>query len=633
MKPFSVTVLAVVVTTTVAGCGGIVKANGDGSTGAGPTIASISPDRGAVTGGTSVSITGTNFLAGALVFFGTARAQTVRVSSGTQIRAVTPPPSAIETVDVLVQNPDNRSAKLVAAFTYDPSYGGAPTISAISPNSGPSGTQVTITGTNFESAATVAFGNTNASVTFVSATELQVIVPIVASGTYDVTVTNPDPGSATLNGGFTVITSPPNDTSLIISPSSGSCVAGGTLSFIARGNVTGTDFTAVSVWVSQALGIAAPTTPAGTFHCLAVGATTISATKGALHGTASVTVITPPPDDTSLIILPSDGSCLVGEIASFTAKGNVSGTDYTAQATWSSQNSTIASQTTPNGAFSCVAAGTTTISASRQGIHGTATLNVNNLGTDSLLAGKTPANFTVPAGWTALLADGFETGDYSKWSWTCCSGTPGSIFINSNAAFNHSGGFSAGMHYVIPSSQQGEVDNDMRPGLTVNPQTHVYVSGWVYFHNNGTNVNTTDPNGIARKLYYIKSLNGSGSQTFWFILGVWAFPGDTSPGVFVPSWSPDNLSASIDYLSQGLHWDRWYQVELEIQESTPGEFNGFYNLYLDGQLVNRHTSIRTRASQYTNGVNDIEIGNQVNRFASVNIDEYRYWDDVIILKK
>src|SRR5262249_37884452 len=159
------------VMTIVAGCGGIVKANHDASTGAGPTVASISPDRGVVTGGTSVSITGTNFLAGALVFFGSVRAQTVTVSSGTHIQAVTPP-AAAGAGDVTVQNPDNQSAKLVAAFTYDPSHGGAPTISAISPNSGPPGTQVIITGTNFESAATVTFGSTNVSVTFVSTAEL-----------------------------------------------------------------------------------------------------------------------------------------------------------------------------------------------------------------------------------------------------------------------------------------------------------------------------------------------------------------------------------------------------------------------------------------------------------------------------
>lgn len=208
MNRFSVGVLAVVVTSTLAGCGGVVTANRNGYTDpASPTVANVSPNNGAVTGGTSVSITGTKFLAGALVFFGSAQAQTVTVSSATHIQAVTPPVAAAGAVDVTVQNPDNRSGGLASAFTYNSSSGGSPppTISAVSPNSGPDGTPVTITGTNFELAATVRFGSTSAaSVTFISATEVHATVPAIADGTYDVTVTNPDPASTTLHSGFTV---------------------------------------------------------------------------------------------------------------------------------------------------------------------------------------------------------------------------------------------------------------------------------------------------------------------------------------------------------------------------------------------------------------------------------------------
>jgi IPT/TIG domain/Putative Ig domain len=173
-----------------------------------PTVAAISPSSGPTAGGTQVTITGNNFLAGALVLFGTVSASSVTVSGGSQIQAVTPP-NAAGPADVVVANPGNLSGKLSGGFTYN-STGGPPSISSISPTSGPAGTRITITGTNFETGATVLFGSTNASsVSFVSSTQLQVSVPSIPTGSYNLTVTDPDPASATLNNAFTVTTPPP----------------------------------------------------------------------------------------------------------------------------------------------------------------------------------------------------------------------------------------------------------------------------------------------------------------------------------------------------------------------------------------------------------------------------------------
>jgi hypothetical protein len=169
-----------------------------------PTVASVSPNSGPTTGGTKVVITGTNFLAGALILFGGASATAVTVNSATQIQAVTPV-NAAGPADVTVEDPGNVSAKLFGGFTYNSSSSGAPTISGVSPSSGAPGTQVTVTGTNFSAADTVAFGSTNAAPTmFVSTTQLTTTVPSISTGTYSVTVTDPEPASATLTNGFTV---------------------------------------------------------------------------------------------------------------------------------------------------------------------------------------------------------------------------------------------------------------------------------------------------------------------------------------------------------------------------------------------------------------------------------------------
>ena len=77
-------------------------------------------------------------------------------STSTSITA-TAPAHAAGKVDVVVTNTDSQSATLTQAFTY---VLPAPTISSVSPNTGPTtgGTPVTITGTNFQSGATVTFG-------------------------------------------------------------------------------------------------------------------------------------------------------------------------------------------------------------------------------------------------------------------------------------------------------------------------------------------------------------------------------------------------------------------------------------------------------------------------------------------
>ena len=84
-----------------------------------PTISNVSPASGRTVGGTTVTITGSNFSVLGIVgvkFQGNA-ARSVTVNSATQITCTTPPGSA-GAVDVVVTNPDGQSATMSGAFTY-----------------------------------------------------------------------------------------------------------------------------------------------------------------------------------------------------------------------------------------------------------------------------------------------------------------------------------------------------------------------------------------------------------------------------------------------------------------------------------------------------------------------------------
>jgi large repetitive protein len=173
-----------------------------------PTVGGVVPIAGGSLGGTSITISGTGFLAGATARIGGTPATSVVVVNATTITAVTPPHTA-GLVDVVVTNIDTQSGTLPGSFTYNAAP--SPTVTSASPTTGTTGggTAVTITGTNFASGATVTFGGTAASsVQFVSATQLVATTPARAAGPAAIIVANLDTQTGTLLAGFTYVAMP-----------------------------------------------------------------------------------------------------------------------------------------------------------------------------------------------------------------------------------------------------------------------------------------------------------------------------------------------------------------------------------------------------------------------------------------
>ena len=282
----------VTVTVTVGGQTGSL-ANGFAYTGNPvPTVAGISPNNGSTAGGTAVTITGTNFAAGATVTVGTMTATNVVVVSSTTITATTPAGSAgAVTVTVTVSG---QSGSKTSGFTYVGSS--IPTVTGISPNSGPTagGTGVTISGTNFAAGAAVTFGGTAAAnVVVVSGTEITATTPAGSAEAVTVTVTVSGQSGSLANGFTYTGSSLPTVSS--ISPSSGS-TAGGTAVTIAGTNfaagaaVTFGGTAATNVTVVSGTEITA-TTPAGSAEAVTVTVTNPGAQSGSLaNGFTYVTV-------------------------------------------------------------------------------------------------------------------------------------------------------------------------------------------------------------------------------------------------------------------------------------------------------------------------------------------------------
>ncbi len=187
-----------------------------------PTLASISPTSGNTLGGATVTLTGTGFVKGATVSFAgtggtnSAKIATTVAGGGGSLTAVTPS-GIYGLVDVTVTNPGGLKATLKHAFTF--TTAAQPTITSISPSSGPGGTTVTITGTGFANtrvgttnasgAATVTIGGqpllpATADPVVLSDTTITGVVPTPGAGVAvaDVAVLNPDGQSAIAADGY-----------------------------------------------------------------------------------------------------------------------------------------------------------------------------------------------------------------------------------------------------------------------------------------------------------------------------------------------------------------------------------------------------------------------------------------------
>ncbi len=115
------------------------------------------------------------------------------VPGGVAIGGLASPPSFPVTAGSLQTTTSGFQAGFVADVLT------VPTVTAVSPSSGPAagGTTITVTGTGFTGAIAVHVGAANATFTVVSDTQLTATVPPGAAGTVNVTVTGPGGTSAT----------------------------------------------------------------------------------------------------------------------------------------------------------------------------------------------------------------------------------------------------------------------------------------------------------------------------------------------------------------------------------------------------------------------------------------------------
>ena len=276
-----------------------------------PVLTSLSPASGPGTGGTTVTIVGTNLSGATAVHFGATPAIAFTVVSASQITATAP--SGTGTVPVTVTTSGGTSNGLPYSYTT----AGLPVVTGISPSQGPvsGGNTVTITGSGLSGITTVTFGAVpSPSFTVVSDTGITAVAPPGVPGPVEITVTAPA-GSDTADVLYYYVAAP---VLLAVVPDSGPVGGGNAVT------ITGSGLIETSEVLFGA-------TPAASFTVVTDEQIT-AVVSPAYAGTADLTVVNPggtsnalpyhylsPPQVTAL--LPAEGPASGGNAVTLAGTG------------------------------------------------------------------------------------------------------------------------------------------------------------------------------------------------------------------------------------------------------------------------------------------------------------------------
>ena len=169
--------------------------------GVAPFVGSVAPTIGPTSGGTTLTIQGTNLENTLSVTVGGV-ATTILSKSSNRVMTKTQS-GVIGPADVVVTT-TNGSVTQSNAFAYTNGGGYVPTITSLTPNSGDAngGTLVTIQGTNFLNTMSVSFSGTESSFGINSNTEIMAITPTGNSGLGNIVVTTYQGESCTAEDAF-----------------------------------------------------------------------------------------------------------------------------------------------------------------------------------------------------------------------------------------------------------------------------------------------------------------------------------------------------------------------------------------------------------------------------------------------
>ncbi len=228
---------------------------------------------------------------------------------------------------------------------------------------------------------------------------------------------------------------------LVVAPATATLPVGGDLRFVATGTFADgseRDLSGEVAWTSSEPSVAVIASAgarAGTASGVAAGSATITATRDGVSVTASLTVTAA--RLVSLAVTPVDATTTAGLRTAYTATGTFSDgaeADLTALALWSTADADVATVSNAPGSegqLNAVGAGTTTVSASFEGVTGSTSVTV--VGPRLLEVQVSPVTFDAEAGRriqytaVAIFSDGERQNVTGRASWSSSAASVASV--------------------------------------------------------------------------------------------------------------------------------------------------------------------------------------------------------------
>ena len=395
------------------------------SGGPSPVVLSVTPSCGPTTGGTAITISGSNFVSGATVTIGGTAASNVVFVSDTTLTGNTPTGTA-GAKNVVVTNPSTQSGTLINGFSY--------TATPSPSNNGPicSGQTLNLfantTADSYSWTGPDSFSSSAQNPSIANATA-------AATGTYNLTVTSNGCTSAAGSTAATV-----NQTPATPSPSNdGPICSGQTLNLFANTTAPGYSWTGPNGFSSSAQNpsIANATAAATGTYNLTVTSNGCTSAVGSTGATVNQTPATPSPSNNG----PIDSGQTLNLFANTTADSY----SWTGPDSFSSsvQNPSIANATTAaTGTYNLTvtsngcpsAAGSTSATVNEASTNGASSFQITSLaarGSDMVVTWATGLGETDVVQSTAGLPDGSYTNNFIDVSpWIILPAGNGSFMTN-----------------------------------------------------------------------------------------------------------------------------------------------------------------------------------------------------------
>ncbi len=258
----------------------------------------------------------------------------------------------------------------------------------------------------------------------------------------------------------------------------------------------------------------------------------------------------------------------------------------------------------------------------------------------SIVVAADPNQTTTPPPTTGniLFESGFEdTTAPGRWGYI---NGPADVIFTSTPPPGRSGK-ALESHYYVCGATDGTCgaksqDRNRWISKVISPGVeHFFLRGYLYFKTPERDA-PRDAQVQRKLLWFADSISASNNVNGNYQMIISSFMGATS---FVPelaligqyntAGACPGSQISIYNLGPPLNWDTWHAVEVEMQLNTPGVADGTLRIWVNGRQTYSNAAVNFRSTCRT-PISFFGIGEQANRYEYRVMNEYRYWDDIVI---